>query len=522
MALGITKGEYEKIQECWNKFISLVREKLDTAMVNEHRELGLTISEIDMLKKTLLYKSDQIALIFKYKKLLTDISPEIGKKLDLLEVFDRRNNLDNDLAVETFKSIINDETLLDKIETKRETVLEKRDQLYKKMLDTVDIINGKKFTYELILEYINEFGFTKEEHNMILFAGFDTIVKNIEARKQAKNNTSVPVKDEEEIIDVIDVQDEKEKDELALDTVILKYEAAKDSVSTIINKYYEEINDASPETKAAYYAYASYENDEINDVITELQYDETKAKVQVIKLIQKQRKIDEDIAEAKSDSTLDGIYASIIDEEVEEYIEYTKKLMLLEQKIVVTKTPEILDVENSKLFFLTDDSGNLLIPNEIIGHSRNLGTFKTFEDKVNSGNLLRRQGSRIIKMKGVDDCESWINKTIFMQMSGSKPIISYVKVNLINEDNPDKSKEGIAIITACLPKPNIIKESTREILKANREYVCSQLEKIQHKDPEELKRQALIRDNLFGNVNTSDDLSDVEEQVFDNSDSKKK
>ena len=269
MALGITKGEYEKIQECWNKFISLVREKLDTAMVNEHRELGLTISEIDMLKKTLLYKSDQIALIFKYKKLLTDISPEISKKLDLLEVFDRRNNLDNDLAVETFKSIINDETLLDKIETKRETVLEKRDQLYKKMLDTVDIINGKKFTYELILEYINEFGFTKEEHNMILFAGFDTIVKNIEARKQAKNNTSLPVKDEEEIIDVIDVQDDKEKDELALDAVILKYEAAKDSISAIINKYYEEINDASPETKAAYYAYASYENDEMNDVITE-------------------------------------------------------------------------------------------------------------------------------------------------------------------------------------------------------------------------------------------------------------
>ena len=40
----------------------------------------------------------------------------------------------------------------------------------------------------------------------------------------------------------------------------------------------------------------------------------------MIKLIQKQRKIDEDIAEAKSDSTRDDIYASIIDEEVEEYI----------------------------------------------------------------------------------------------------------------------------------------------------------------------------------------------------------
>ena len=514
MALEINREENDAIQACWEKFIAFVREKLENSMSSEHRELGLKMGKLSLLKKILRSKPNDISLLFRYKDVLIDVSPEVVKKVELLEAFNKRSNLDNDIAQETYKSIIDDEALLDKVDAIRDELLEKRDQLHKKMLDTADLINGKKYTYELMLEFINESNLSKEEHNMILFAGFNFIVKNMEARMQSKANTLTYTEDDLEIVDVVEKSDvaENEKNEFILDEVIQKYETAKDSISSILNKYYEQINDASPETKAAYYAYASYDNDEMKNEVPELQYEETQAKIQVIKLIKHQQKIEDYIAEARNVSDHESIYAELIDEEVEKYIDRVERLMNLEKEIETNEKPDPVNFETSKLFFITDESGHLLIPNEIVnGYTP---TLKTFEDKVNSGDLLRRQGSKVLKMKGVGDCESWINKTIFMQMSRNKPIISYVKVNLINENDPAKSEEGIAIITACAPKPNIIKEETRDVLKINRQFVCQQLEKIEHKDPDELNRQATIRAGLFGGINNGEDISEVNETTL--------
>ncbi len=506
MALGISEEEYKLIKESWDSFISLVREKLDSNLRVEHRELGLAIDRLDMLARALRYKPDDMNLILPYRNVIVMAAPEVEDRIKLLDAFEQRSNLDNDIAVETYKSIVHDTTLLEKIESKREEILEKRDQLYKKMLDTADLINGRKFTYDLMLEYIKEFNLSKEQHNMVLFAGFNTIVKNIEQRKQARSEALARRNSEQVEVDEI-IPDERIDTSTSLDEQIKKYEDIKNRILEIENKYRDEIDALSLELKSAYDAYAKCIDDASVEDIPELQYDEVRIKVEVINLIRKETKISDDINAAKGDTSQDSVYAGVISEEVEEYEKLVQRVELLEQKIITTKVPDPIDFSNSKLFFLTDHEDKPFIPQEII--KDHLGSIRTFEAKVNSGDLLTNQGVR--KVKGAEDCESWINKTIFMQTGRGKPIFTYVKVNLINEDEPEKSEVAVAVITVCTPKTNLIKEATKEVLRPNRDHICEQLERIQHRVPEEMERQTRIRESIFGNTNTdSIDLIDTD------------
>ena len=482
------------IESNWSSFMELVKDELSKEN-KALRELDLKIKKISRLEKILHYSENNINFLINHKVFFAQIDESLVAKFNVLEAFKRRDNLDNDIAIRTFESIINSTSL--KREIDELIRVKERSDLSRDYIGRLkDLLSGRVYSFDLITELTSRFNLDSQAKNAIVFY---PIMKN--AKKKEFIIPKEIEKEKNEQKEVIPTYEpEKMNYRYLFDIQNERYNKYVEDNKDILTKYYKSITSMTPSVSKIYAGYVNLSLDELDNIDEEnfgKDYPDVFAKIIAMKIFRLKSDVDNcisDIIANGYDSTIDiELFSSCVDE----LIAYTKKLTLLDGKLTLEDLKNNINVTNtSNVFFLRDKDGEPFIKNGVYDK----GLLTAFNN-ASEGLLARKTGQGVKRMFGVEAREKDINKTIFM-VKYNKSIISYIKVNMDKENG-----EGICIITSSLVNPNTIVKDTASAIKDNLDSVLTEIASIEGLDPKELEIQESIRNNILSSFSKEGELN---------------
>ena len=154
------------IEDNWKVFISLVKDDIKTEY-DSLEELELQYKKYSRIDKIIHYSENNISFILEQKEFFIELDESLESKFNILEAFKRRNNLDNDIALSTYKSIVEKGTVKKVLAKLPDT--KDRIDLTKDYINRLkDLVNGEVYNFDLITELTSKYDLDSQARNAIL------------------------------------------------------------------------------------------------------------------------------------------------------------------------------------------------------------------------------------------------------------------------------------------------------------------------------------------------------------------
>ena len=503
------------IQQNWNNFISLIKQDLNE-LTAEQKKLEVEIRKVERISKILKVSDNDINFIIAHKESIIEVDPSLISKFALLEAFKKRNNLDNDLAVQTYIQIKNSVKITELLNN-LEVLMRQSDLLQEKIDSLRDLIYGEDYSQiGLINELCKKHNIGEGARKMLFtYPIIKTLRKPSVVKEKTREVKSVETPNRVStatVLEEIEVLDDDKPTEIVVPEPIAKeetrsyedefnqqknrYDKFRESVNDLLSKYYTILNEMKPYETQFYRTYCSYTEEEfgkLNKNQFEEGYDEAKAKILAIKVFDARAEIDKILSSIVTSNYTDKDEIDYLAEFINEFQSLCDKLKVVDKQIVdKNKGATSLD---SKVFFLTDRLHGSFIPEEMRKgvYQRSLMNIMV---KAQEGLVSQKKGCNIMTLK-VHDAKyrDQIGRTVFA-IRNNKIMVSYIKLNTNSEISNDG---GIIILTAAplTSGTDVIQTETNKVIKDNIEQLVRQLALIEAQEPQQLELQALIRDELM-------------------------
>ena len=492
------------IQQSWNKFISLLKNDLKD-LYKRRRELNVLIKEYSKLKDTLEKSEDNLEIIFNCKNIIIRIDPSLIKTFQILEAFRKMNNLNNPVAIRTYKEIMhsveinNAVDLLDQLESNKEV-------LDREIEKVQDIIQGAAFNKDTILRYCDELGIDIEEQTTILMYPIIKSARKIVPSYRKKDKVGEPNKSKDEApsqtkepeqIDTVVYETvnlgETNNDKEQFENMKEEYERIKSENNQLFNKYYEILSNMTSEERECYKVYSTLPLEALSNIPFVGEYDEAMAKVIAIMLFDKKEEIDEFLKSLLDDGNINyKDAAELLKMPLDEFKPLVDRLIALDKKMKRGKKDKDLTTP-SRVYFLTDDNNIPLIP-ELFREGEYRGSLLNVINKAQEGFVQSKRGCDVRELKPSAILKREYGRTVFM-LTSNGIAVSYVKLTSANGANDG----AIAIITASLLRPNTIGEDTKRIIKDYKEQILNQLVELENANEKQIENQNMIMDAIINN-----------------------
>ncbi len=504
MEVKMASAKYERdmpiIQQHWNNFISLVKQDLNDAYI-EQRSVVVEIKRLERISKILQHSKDNIEFLLLHKESILSLDSSLAQKFSILEAFKNINNLGNAVAIRTSKEILESEAVKHSIDLINELV-ERRESLQTLIDATNDLIYGVSYSKELIDKFCEKHQLGGVARQAIAFYPIIKTLKKeksikkqqeVQITKEVSNNQDNHEEHDVETLDTTSQVEDKPTYKEDFDKYKEQYDKIKEQTNTLLNKYYVLLSEMTPTETQYYRIYCSLTEEELKSEDlsqVEEEYDEAAARIAAIKLFDAKTEIEKMIKELAITDFSDKDEIEFFGAYVEEYELLSTKLKELDGKIAKIEGGK--NQGNPKVFFLTDRTMNPIIP-EIIKERGFQGSLITILEKAQAGFIQQKKGSNIMPLKVhdkkfKDDCK----RTVF-SVRNSKVIVSYIK---LNSNTGISNDGGIMILTASLLNPNTIQEDTDRVIKEYRDQIIRQMSAIEKGDPQQLGLQSMIREEI--------------------------
>ena len=495
------ESKYERdmiiVRKHWNNFISRIKQDLSNLYV-EHRQLVSMIKRIERVSIILQHSHDNMDFLLFHKESIIALDKSLSQKIAILDAFKKRNNLSNAVAVRTFNEILNSESIKRTID-ELDSLRKKRDMLDEEIDKVEDLIHGAVFDRNVIVKYSKKYSLSEEELTALnLYAMFKSSKKQIQGNPkktepliQEVSTNNVSNDEEEPVYDVTDQQTAEEtlnyKEEF--EGHKKRYEEIKNKSNLLLSKYYVILQDMTPTESQYYKIYCSMTDEELKEQSFKGEYDEAKSKIVAIKLFDAKSEIEKMLQSIPNSNYINKDDVEFFGEYITEFISLADKLKEIDKKIT-SKKKETAEIEDSKVFFLTDRKTQPFIP-DIIKKSGYQGSLVNIIEKAQEGHIQKKKGSNIMPLKVSKKFKDEVGRAVFA-VRNNKIIVSYIKLN----SGTGLNDGGIMILTASLLNPNTIQEDTDKVIRENREQIIRQLGAIEKGDPQQIGLQETIREEL--------------------------
>lgn len=470
------------IEDNWKVFISLVKDEI-TSEYDSLQEFELQYKKYSRLDKIVHYSENNIGFILEQKEFFIELDESLESKFNILEAFKRRNNLDNDIALSTYKSIVEKGTVkkaLAKLSDTKANIDYTKDYINR----LKDLVNGEVYNFDLITELTSKYDLDSQAKNAILI--YPVI-------KSARLNVKAINKEEELGLE------EKQSYRYLFDIQKERYNKLISERKELLDKYYNIISGMSPLVSTTYRGFiklSETELDEIPDEYFGKDYPECKSTISAMQVFDTKSEIESLIENIVTNDYTNAEDIEFLNEYIDTFDNELKKLELLDEKVVIIDKTNDINLDDKKVFFLTDEEGKPFISEDTTNdHSKSL---VNLINKGDQGLTARKKGSNVKHLLGkkIEEIERKLDKTVFMLING-QIIVSYVKVNL---ENKEENNEGIVIITSCGVHPNTIVENTADVINKNLDWVVTQIASIEALDKKQMKLQESVRKSIMDNT----------------------
>ncbi len=488
------------IEQHWNSFLSYVKQDLRNCR-REHTDVVISLREIERTKKIVEYSKKDIRFLISHKESILKVANGLEQKIAILEAFYKRSNLDNAIALRTFQEVLGAEELQQVLD--KTSFLKEKEGLLSESIERLhQLVNNELFNKSFILELCNKH---KVPENVQISVLLYPIVKTLKKDPVLKKETAADKKNlpEEEIQSVVVIPTNGvKKEEISVvnfeeDYAQLKnhYEQFKDVTNPLLNQYYQILNEMKTTEFQYYKAFCSLPEEERQSALETNEdqvYKEAMSKILAIQIFDIKSELEELLQTIPHHDFLDKTEIELLEEYVREFESLCKKLAVVDKEIADIRK-EILETDNSKVFFLTDADKKPFFPDIIQKKGYQTGFFNIVQ-KAQEGLLQNKQRANIMPLEIHDkEFREKCDRTVF-SVRNNKVIVSYIKLHTENDLHNDG---GIMILTACPINPNTIQENTEKVIRENAEKIVQEIELIEKGDPQEMDAQTLLRDILI-------------------------
>ena len=465
------------IKQHWLNFISLVKQDLDNNLEKQN-DIIMQIKNLERVNKILEHKGNDIEFLLLHKESILELDGSLERKLSILERFKSFKNLDNAVAIRTFKEVLASDKVKN-CSNLKEQLEEERKVLQATQDDYQNLILEESFKPALISELCAKHKLGAMACNAILMYPIIKTLKKEDKKKETKDEWQVEV----EFLD--DFKEESKNYKEDFDKHNAYYEQVKEQIKDLINKYYVIINSMTPYEIEFYRTYTSLTNELLQEEIKD-QYETVVARIYALKLFDAKEEIDKII-----NNLVASNYAN--KEDIDYMLAYVNEFAYLGSKLreynnKIAQTEEELNMANQeKVFFLTDRIMNPIIPEEILKNGFLRDLLITLENGNNDLNKNNIKQLKIYDKKFKDNCGKPV-----LAIRDDKIIASYIKL---------KADDKIMILAASLLNPNTIQADTNQVIKEYRDQIIRQMSAIEKDDPQQLGIQLMIRDEIIKQEN---------------------
>lgn len=492
----MAESKYESdmliVKKYWNNFISLIKGDINK-LHSELRSIDIEIKKSERLSRILQNGQNNIEYLLSHKDYVLAIDASLSKKFDILNAFSELNGLENAVAIRTLNEILCNEKLK-RVVDELDTLIDERDSIYEEIDKLSDLVRGVSFDKEIIIKYANEHNLNDQELVGVLLYPIYKSAKRANSNSKKKKESldqnekeSLDISEQESLPSLTTEVDISNYEEY-FDNVSNRYDVLKESSKLIIDKYYGILQSITPQEKQFYTEYNSITEEEFKSQKFHGKYDEAVSKIYAIKLFEIKDVIERTINMIASKSHIEKDDVDYLNECLDEYESIVNNIKEIEEKNK-KYNGKLDEIEESKVFFLTDKKSEPFIPDSVRDCQSNL---ISIIEKANEESIQDGVESKIIPLEKIDKrFKKEVNRTVF-SVRNNEIIVSYI---ILNSDT-ELTNGGIIILTASLLNPNTILDDTNRVIKENREQLVRQIEAIERGDPQQLGLQATIRDEI--------------------------
>ena len=513
-----------EIKKQWENFVQLIYQDLRD-LLDQQRKNRIEIRKLERVEKVIQHSKNNIEFLILHKETLLSLDPSLEKSFKILEAFKGRNNLDNAVAIRTYKGIVSSPA----ISNAKSTLISlkgSRDVLDESIDKIKDLITGTAYDKETISKLCRKNGLSEEQIKAILIYPLlktsrkekpkkvevkrKTPEKNVKEVKLEKpvvkmENTKVEEK-AEEITKVIE-EEVKEERKLADESyedfykeIKSKYNYLNNKRRHLINKYFVAVNNMSETLKRSYVKYLTMESSELEGQ-TEEEFAnreiKEKANIAAIKLFDMRKKINGLIDAIEESKYRDVESIDILEKSVRSFEIMVDELKVLDKEVQKEEAEKEIK-DNTNVFFATSRMGEHFIPDFIKsqGNEKSLvGVIRKGQKGLNEEKNERISRLKIYDKKYKEECGNNI-----YAITNYSVVVSYIRIkaNVNGEE-----KDAILILTAAPVDPNTIQEDTKKILKENRDFIIRQIKAIEKGDVQEIGLQLSLLDEMMKEYDTS-------------------
>ena len=513
-----------EIKKQWENFVQLIYQDLRD-LLDQQRKNRIEIRKLERVEKVIQHSKNNIEFLILHKETLLSLDPSLEKSFKILEAFKGRNNLDNAVAIRTYKGIVSSPA----ISNAKSTLISlkgSRDVLDESIDKIKDLITGTAYDKETISKLCRKNGLSEEQIKAILIYPLlktsrkekpkkvevkrKTPEKNVKEVKLEKpvvkmENTKVEEK-AEEITKVIE-EEVKEERKLADESyedfykeIKSKYNYLNSKRRHLINKYFVAVNNMSETLKRSYVKYLTMESSELEGQ-TEEEFAnreiKEKANIAAIKLFDMRKKINGLIDAIEESKYRDVESIDILEKSVRSFEIMVDELKVLDKEVQKEEAEKEIK-DNTNVFFATSRMGEHFIPDFIKsqGNEKSLvGVIRKGQKGLNEEKNERISRLKIYDKKYKEECGNNI-----YAITNYSVVVSYIRIkaNVNGEE-----KDAILILTAAPVDPNTIQEDTKKILKENRDFIIRQIKAIEKGDVQEIGLQLSLLDEMMKEYDTS-------------------
>lgn len=501
------------IQESWNSFKSLVRQNLND-LISRQKNIDIDIKRVERIAKIIKVSENDISFLIKHKDIFIELDSDLKSKFTYLEAFQKRNNLDNDLAVQTYNQIRNYDKVIGLLNN-LENLKAERENNQARIDDLKDLIDGRDYSQiELISELCETHNIDEDTRKMIFLYPIIKTLKKPTIIKEKTHDVNQDIQQIETIKDgkvsmatviedMIITSEESPTVEPALEITEEKsellnyedyynqqknrYEKLKEATRNLLDKYYTVLSEMKSYETQYYRSFCSVTQDELKTQFVG-NYDEANAKILAIKLFDAKVEIENTLISIVNKNYTDKDDIEYLEEYIGEFQSLSDRLKSVDD-VLVNKANQLLGLTQSKEFFLTDSINDTFISEKI-----KKGSLMALIGNAQEGFTSRGEFYNIRQLDtSVDRYKEQVGRPLFSIRNG-KNMMSYIKLN------SDSNDGGIMILTA-LPVSegglDAIQEATDKIIEANIELLIRQIGLIESHDLEQLTLQSKIRDKFM-------------------------
>ena len=520
-----------EIKKQWENFVQLIYQDLRD-LLDQQRKNRIEIRKLERVEKVIQHSKDNIEFLILHKETLLSLDPSLEKSFKILEAFKGRNNLDNAVAIRTYKGIVSSPAI-SKAKSTLISLKGSRDVLDESIDKIKDLITGTAYDKETISKLCRKNGLSEEQIKAILIYPLlktsrkekpkkvevkrKTPEKNVEEVKLEKpvvkmENTKVEEKQEEkkaeEITQVIE-EEVKEERKLADESyedfyneIKSKYNYLNSKRRPLINKYFVAVNNMSETLKRSYIKYLTMESSELEGQ-TEEEFAnreiKEKANIAAIKLFDMRKKINGLIDAIEESKYRDVESIDILEKSVRSFEIMVDELKALDKEVQKEEAEKEIK-DNTKVFFATE-RGEHFIPDFI----KEQGNEKSLAGIIRKGQLGldEEKNERITRLKIYDSKYKEECGNNFYAITNYSVVVSYIKIKAIVHG---EEQDAILILTAIPAEKggkSDIQKVTKDLLKKHRDTIIRQIKAIEKGDVQEIGLQLSLLEEMMQEYDTS-------------------